>query len=132
MKRLATRVQRLDGVETSRRHHQSPREIKWRVHFIHADGLSLDAVPNATYDIVYSARLTATRTDPRFTVQAPGGFFRVLKCDGHVSLQMGFGEGGADYHDDHLTTSTEVSVRETHLLEDLCKGRVSGPQTRDY
>ena len=49
-------------------------------------------------------------------------FFRVLKCDGHVSLQMGFGEGGAEYHDDHLTTSTEVSVTNaTHLLEDLYK-----------
>ena len=35
---------------------------------------------------------------------------------------MGFGEGGAAYHDDHLTTSTEVSVTNaTHLLQDLYK-----------
>ena len=93
-----------------------------RVHLFHADGLSIDAVPNATYDIVYSANLLQRIPIHALRYKYLEEFFRVLKCDGHVSLQMGFGEGGAEYHDDHLTTVSEVSVTNaTFLLEDLYK-----------
>merc|ERR1711970_1603880 len=107
---LANRVRRLDGVDVS------------KTALSQADGLSLDAVPNATYDIVYSANLLQRIPIHALRYKHLEEFFRVLKCDGHVSLQMGFGEGGVDYYDDHLTTVSEVSVTNaTHLLEDLYK-----------
>ena len=109
---------------------QSPREIKWKYTLFHADGLSIDAVPNATYDIVYSHELTATIPIHALRYSYLEEFFRVLKCDGHVSLQMGFGEGGAAYHDDHLTTSAQASVSERDAPSARpLQGRVSGPQT---
>ncbi|CAH0379567.1 unnamed protein product [Pelagomonas calceolata] len=123
MKRLATRVRRLDGADTSKAALSKAHErLSGEYTLFHADGLSLDAVPNATYDIVYSANLLQRIPIHALRYKHLEEFFRVLKCDGHVSLQMGFGEGGADYHDDHLTTSTEVSVTNaTHLLQDLYK-----------
>ena len=79
-------------------------------------------MPNATYDIVYSANLLQRIPIHALRYKYLEEFFRVLKCDGHVSLQMGFGEGRCAYYDDHLTTNTEVSVTNaTHLLEDLYK-----------
>ena len=123
MKRLMNRVQRLDGVDVSKPAlSQAHERLSGEYTLYHADGLSLDAVPNATYDIVYSANLLQRIPIHALRYKHLEEFFRVLKCDGHVSLQMGFGEGGAAYHDDHLTTSTEVSVTNaTHLLQDLYK-----------
>ena len=123
MKRLANRVQRLDGVDVSKTAlSQAHERLSGEYTLFHADGLSLDAVPNATYDIVYSANLVQRIPIHALRYKHLEEFFRVLKCDGHVSLQMGFGEGGAAYHDDHLTTAGEVSVTNaTHLLEDLYK-----------
>jgi ubiquinone/menaquinone biosynthesis C-methylase UbiE len=123
MKRLATRVRRLDGVDASKTALTTAHErLQGEYTLFHADGLSLDAVPNATYDIVYSANLLQRIPIHALRYKHLEEFFRVLKCDGHVSLQMGFGEGGVDYYDDHLTTNTEVSVTNaTHLLEDLYK-----------
>ena len=123
MKRLANRVRRLDGVDVSKTALSEAHErLSGEYTLYHADGLSLDAVPNATYDIVYSANVLQRIPIHALRYKYLEEFFRVLKCDGHVSLQMGFGEGGAEYHDDHLTTNTEVSVTNaTHLLEDLYK-----------
>ena len=123
MKRLANRVQRLDGVDVSKTAlSQAHERLSGEYTLYHADGLSLNAVPNATYDIVYSANVLQRIPIHALRYKHLEEFFRVLKCDGHVSLQMGFGEGGAAYYDDHLTTSTEVSVTNaTHLLEDLYK-----------
>ena len=123
MKRLMSRVRRLDGVDVSKTAlSQAHERLSGEYTLFHADGLSLDAVPNATYDIVYSANLLQRIPIHALRYKHLEEFFRVLKCDGHVSLQMGFGEGGADYYDDHLTTSTEVSVTNaTHLLQDLYK-----------
>ena len=123
MKRLANRVRRLDGVDVSKPAlSQAHERLSGEYTLYHADGLSLDAVPNATYDIVYSANLLQRIPIHALRYKYLEEFFRVLKCDGHVSLQMGFGEGGAAYHDDHLTTNTEVSVTNaTYVLEDLYK-----------
>ena len=123
MKRLANRVRWLDGVDTAKPALSKAHErLSGEYTLYHADGLSIDAVPNATYDIVYSANLLQRIPIHALRYKHLEEFFRVLKCDGHLSLQMGFGEGGAAYHDDHLTTSTEVSVTNaTHLLEDLYK-----------
>ena len=123
MKRLANRVRRLDGVDVSKPAlSQAHERLSGEYTLYHADGLSLDAVPNATYDIVYSANLLQRIPIHALRYKYLEEFFRVLKCDGHVSLQMGFGEGGVPYYDDHLTTNTEVSVTNaTHLLEDLYK-----------
>ena len=123
MRRLANRVQRLDGVDVSKTALTAAHErLSGEYTLFHADGLSIDAVPNATYDIVYSANLLQRIPIHALRYKHLEEFFRVLKCDGHLSLRMGFGDGGAEYHDDHLTTSTEVSVTNaTHLLEDLYK-----------
>jgi ubiquinone/menaquinone biosynthesis C-methylase UbiE len=123
MRRLANRVRRLDGADTSKTALSKAHErLSGEYTLYHSDGLLIDAVPNATYDIVYSANLLQRIPIHALRYKYLEEFFRVLKCDGHLSLQMGFGEGGAGYYDDHLTTSTEVSVTNaTHLLQDLYK-----------
>ena len=124
MARLSHKVARLDGVDVSKpalqTAHARLADTKPYTLF-HSDGLTLDAVPDDTYHVVYSANLLQRIPIHSIRYTYLEEFFRVTKCDGHVSLQLGFGGGdGADYYDDAFTNTPEVAVTNaTHFLADL-------------
>ena len=97
----------MDGVDVSRRALAAARARLdaagvGNATLFHTDGLALDALQDRSYDVVYSTQTLSHIPVHAVRYRFLEEFFRVLECDGHAALEMGFGPraAGVRFHAD--------------------------------
>jgi len=97
----------VDGVDVSRRALAAARRRLdaagvANATLFHTDGLALDALSDRSYDVVYSTQTLSHIPVHAVRYRFLEEFFRILECDGHAALEMGFGPhaAGVRFHAD--------------------------------
>lgn len=136
LQNLWYRFNRIDGVDISKNNLKHAEENllkagcpKDRFNLYHCNGIDLNDVPSAHYDFVMSTIVLQHIAVYDIRLNYFKEFFRILKPEGLLSFQMGFGNGygKAGYYDNHYDAEGTNSLYDTtvsdpqQIIDDLTK-----------